>query len=399
MCVWPCCAFGAVTHTRPPFLQEGVEFDSLYAMMIARRLPRLPDGVDPNDVWVQRALREIIFRAGDLLALDTVREQEVAVQDIEGPLKAADALVDEKWAKVLELEEAVAAKAESVAQSQKEFNDASAEFKAAYMKVVRYWREDAPGAGEAYQEAIARLQSLIPLDWELMAKSWEVNGVSAGSRAIRLMCDAINDFFNRHPPSFTQARMLCQNAGDNADMGDKEAVYHDYNVLMMHLVESLDPFALCDSDKPERVTRYMSQPDFHADCADYHAVSDAPGAMMNYLLAAQRFIMAARGIEKERQTVQRLTGYMKVRQSVLYLEQERLSQLRREVVEAQREHRDAVRDASLVLERKEELVKELEGTRQLIRTGKMPPPRKFVNEYAQNRALAVFDSRVSAPIR
>ena len=35
------------------FFKEGVEFDSLYATMIARRLPALPDGVDGKDIWVR----------------------------------------------------------------------------------------------------------------------------------------------------------------------------------------------------------------------------------------------------------------------------------------------------------------------------------------------------------
>jgi hypothetical protein len=112
------------------FFRDGVEFDSLYATMIARRLPTLPDGVDPEDLWVrvgagargastavalppapsvlpwpehvhlpvccgtlfvcvlfrsqvQRAVREIIFRAGGTLGLDSIRIQEEAMKGIE----------------------------------------------------------------------------------------------------------------------------------------------------------------------------------------------------------------------------------------------------------------------------------------------------------------------------
>jgi hypothetical protein len=44
------------------FFRDGVEFDSLYASMLARRLPQLPDGVDPNDLWVRDVVQPAACR-------------------------------------------------------------------------------------------------------------------------------------------------------------------------------------------------------------------------------------------------------------------------------------------------------------------------------------------------
>ncbi len=50
------------------FFRDGVEFDSLYATMIARRLPALPDGVDPADLWVRVAGGFVAGRRGGVFA-------------------------------------------------------------------------------------------------------------------------------------------------------------------------------------------------------------------------------------------------------------------------------------------------------------------------------------------
>ena len=49
-----------------------------------------------------------------------------------------------------------------------------------------------------------------------------------------------------------------QDAGRNSDLGEREASFHDYKVLVLHMASKLNPFLLCESDKPERVTRYAS---------------------------------------------------------------------------------------------------------------------------------------------
>ncbi len=60
--------------------------------------------------------------------------------------------------------------------------------------------------------------------------------------------------------------------------------------------------------------RYMAQPDFKHDCADYAEISDAPKALMDYLLAVHKFMLAARPVEADRKEVHKLRAFMKTRQ-------------------------------------------------------------------------------------
>lgn len=80
---------------------------------------------------------------------------------------------------------------------------------------------------------------------------------------------------------------------------------------------------------------------------------------------------------------------------MLFLQQEQLSVLRRKVVDAKEAHAAAVKEYSVVLERKEDLVAQLEKTQDLIRTGKMPPPDDNLMDVAQSKILERWDNRKS----
>ena len=77
-------------------------------------------------------------------------------------------------------------------------------------------------------------------------------------------------------------------------------------------------FVLFVSQVPLRLAccgdRYMAQPDFKIDCAEFAEISDAPKALMQYLLALHKFVLAARPIEEKRKTVHKLRAFMKARQ-------------------------------------------------------------------------------------
>ena len=62
------------------------------------------------------------------------------------------------------------------------------------------------------------------------------------------------------------------------------------------------------------VGRYIAQPDFKLDCADFAEVSDAPKTLMEYLMALHKFMLAARPIEPDRKTVHKLRAFMQTRQ-------------------------------------------------------------------------------------
>ena len=183
--------------------------------------------------------------------------------------------------------------------------------------------------------------------------------------------------------------------------------------------------------------RYIAQPDFKLDCADFADISDAPKAMMDYMMALHKFILAARPIEEDRRTVHKLRAFMKARQctswwrwmgcpavgcvrsqacetlharqvlhvwccrvfhlaAVLYLQQEDLATMRRRVTEAHETHRTCVRELTLIEERKAELLLALKDTENLIRLGKMPPPRDLIMELPQSKALGHWDNRKEA---
>lgn len=82
--------------------------------------------------------------------------------------------------------------------------------------------------------------------------------------------------------------------------------------------------------------------------------------------------------------------------AILYLQQEELSSLRRAVQLARESHTNALKDFTIISERRGEMVALLEQTQELIRTGKMPPPEEAMLELPQSKALEKWENRKSA---
>jgi hypothetical protein len=82
--------------------------------------------------------------------------------------------------------------------------------------------------------------------------------------------------------------------------------------------------------------------------------------------------------------------------AVLYLQQEELSEVRKNVVEAREAHTAATRELHVIVERKEEMLSDLQDTKELIRTGKMPPPKPDIGDLAQSVTLERWENRKAA---
>lgn len=50
------------------------------------------------------------------------------------------------------------------------------------------------------------------------------------------------------------------------------------------------------------------------DCPDFRDISDAPAVLMEYVVATQKFVFAARPVEADRTAVHQLRAFMKNKQ-------------------------------------------------------------------------------------
>ena len=82
--------------------------------------------------------------------------------------------------------------------------------------------------------------------------------------------------------------------------------------------------------------------------------------------------------------------------AVLYLAQEQLSELRRRLVVTKEAHIAATKDLHVILERKDEMESALKETQDMIRTGKLPPPKEELLELPQSKAIDAWESRAAA---
>ena len=65
------------------------EFNGVYALMVARRLPKAPDGVQASHPGVEKITDRIRKESGQLYAIDTIAETELAIEAIMPEVNAA----------------------------------------------------------------------------------------------------------------------------------------------------------------------------------------------------------------------------------------------------------------------------------------------------------------------
>lgn len=97
--------------------------------------------------------------------------------------------------------------------------------------------------------------------------------------ATDLLLDAAAELLEKLPERRTR-RMLLQDSGANAAMGDRHAQMTQYRLLIVHAAQELNIFDLCTTDVPERLHKYMAHPSFAPDSLEYEIISDAPGGTL-----------------------------------------------------------------------------------------------------------------------
>lgn len=139
-------------------------------------------------------------------------------------------------------------------------------------------------------------------------------------------------------PDLETGIQLLQSSKENLAMGVKEAQFREYDILMLDELERYDVYKLCGSDRVENLTRYMQTSTFVPENTDYFVISDAAPLLCAWIRALYPLVLAARPIEETRETLATHRTKLKLRQGVLWGEQDEYAKLERFALELRQKH-------------------------------------------------------------
>ncbi|CAM9672084.1 unnamed protein product, partial [Discosporangium mesarthrocarpum] len=285
------------------FEKDDDQYDGVYAMLVAKKLPFLPRGVDPNNHRVAAVVQRIIAEAGELCAVDTIRETEqkarVMAQVIHdkalGKLLSAQSLEKVEISNMEKQKTTTSSLAEKLAMLEANKEKLEAEVEQAYV-------DDPDQTRRAFLLSVEELKKLSSADWFLMRNYDEPPAVLASLMSAVCTLMMVRD-------SWKSARNLLGTSVQNMEEGDQEALHCSYDCkLIYRLDHEFNPYNRCGAqDLMMKLGMFVIDPRFKSDSYFLKTYGKALGPLVdlvgkgyNYILKAAEIkprMMAITGLE------------------------------------------------------------------------------------------------------
>ncbi|ETO59753.1 hypothetical protein F444_21959 [Phytophthora nicotianae P1976] len=314
------------------------KFRTPYAVMIARQLPTLPEGVDPDDAFVKAVVHLLAKTQNVMVGADmlekTATEHADIVKAIEKHEPELEKLRNEQEVSARAMREAKV----RVASLTAELSEVEAQEESMQVKVEQFWKQDRKQLERKYREAVDGLHELEPMDWyrlrsaklddtfmsllkafcvllnftsnfqleleekekrEKLAK-YEMEKLKLGDKSALKPPD-LPEF-----PSRQDVLRLLSNSDENVILGDREGLIHRYAVKALYVLPLFDVYSFAEGIRRTRLlslTNVIHHPRLRPGNFQLHSVSPALAATCVWVRAACQYASKAAEIAP---TVQRV---------------------------------------------------------------------------------------------
>jgi len=275
------------------FEENDDEFDGVYAMLIARKLPLVPHGIQETHPKVQAILKRIAREGGQLVAYDTYQNTKDKLKEIEPVLM--DAKIEYRHIRTNEehVDTVIAGVSREVDEIDRKIVALRAGEKALQMAIESFWLEDHEDTREKFQGKRKDLTTLERNDWFQIRHYHEPPALI--ENVMSAVCTILME-----KDTWKGAQGVLGSSQQNKDDGDKEAVWQEYEVKILHLLEAFDVFARVDDPALlVYIGHFLVDPRFKSD--NYFLQSYGPAAvkLVEWIWSAYAYIKKAKQIKKK----------------------------------------------------------------------------------------------------
>ncbi|KAL4147140.1 hypothetical protein PRNP1_010896 [Phytophthora ramorum] len=315
------------------------KFRTPYAVMIARQLPTLPEGVDPEDAFV-KAVVHLLAKTQSVMVgaevLEKTSTEHAAVQNaIEAHEPELEKLRNEQELCARTMREAKA----RVATMAAELSEAEAQEETMQVKVEQFWKQDRQQLERKYREAVDGLHELEPMDWYRLRSAKLDNTFMSVLKALCVLLTFTSNFqleldekerleklarYEKQKrqlgdnttlkapaepaefPSREDILRMLSNSDDNVVLGDREGLIHKYAVKALYILPLFDAYSFADGPRRARllsITSVIHHPRLRPSNFQLHTISPALAATCVWVRAAYQYASRAAEIAP---TVQRV---------------------------------------------------------------------------------------------
>ncbi|KAL3669074.1 hypothetical protein V7S43_005458 [Phytophthora oleae] len=317
------------------------KFRTPYAVMIARQLPALPEGVDPEDAFVKAIIHLLAktqnVMVGAKVLEKTSTEHAAVVKAIEEHEPELEKLRNEQEVCARTMREAKA----RVAALAAELSEAEAQEEIMQVKVEQFWKQDRQQLERKYREAVDGLHVLEPMDWYRLRSAKLDDTFMSILKAFCVLLNFTSNFqleldekdrveklakYEKQKlqmgdnatlkpppekpqfPSREDLLRLLSNNDENVILGDREGLIHRYAVKALYVLPLFDAYSFAEGIRRSRLlslTNVIHHPRLRPSNFQLYTVSPALAATCVWVRAAYQYATKAAEIAP---TVQRVNA-------------------------------------------------------------------------------------------
>ncbi|RLN91523.1 hypothetical protein BBJ28_00013204 [Nothophytophthora sp. Chile5] len=310
------------------------KFRTPYAVMVARQLPSLPEGVDRDDAFV-KAVVQLLAKTQNVMVgaevLDETTKQHAATQkEVEAQEPKLEVLRNDQEVR----DRAMRAAKTRVAALAVELRDAETQEESMQVKVEQFWKQDRQQLECKYREAVEKLQTLQATDWyRLRAAKLDATLMSM-LQALCVLLTFTSNFqleLDEKERLKAQAKLalggqalsppepstslptrddvlrLLSSSDENVALGDREGLIHRYAVKALYVLPLFDVYSFAEGPRRARLlslTNVVHHPRLRPSNFQLHVVSPALAAVCVWVRAAFQYALRAAEIAPTVQRVQ-----------------------------------------------------------------------------------------------
>ncbi|EGZ07759.1 hypothetical protein PHYSODRAFT_365371, partial [Phytophthora sojae] len=315
------------------------KFRTPYAVMIARQLPILPEGVDPEDAFVKAVVHLLAKTQNVMVGAEVLEkattEHAAVLKQIEEHEPELEKLRNEQELCARTMREAEA----RVAAMAAELSEAEAQEEVMQVKVEQFWKQDRQQLERKYREAVDGLHALDPMDWYRLRSAKLDDTFMSVLKAFCVLLTFTSNFqleldekdrldqlakYEKQKqqlgdkatlkpppepqefPSRDDILRLLSNSDENVILGDREGLIHKYAVKALYILPLFDAYSFAEGTRRARLlslTNVIHHPRLRPGNFQLHTVSPALAATCVWVRAAYQYASKAAEIAP---TVQRV---------------------------------------------------------------------------------------------
>ena len=253
------------------FEQNDEEFDGVYAMLIARKLPLVPHGIQETHPKVEVILKRIAREGGQLVAYDTYQDTKDKIKEVEPILEDAKREYRDLRKNEDHVDTVIAGIEREVGEVERKIAALEAQETAFAAAIESFWLEDHEDTREIFVQKSKELEKLERSEW------FQIRHYHEPPALIENVMVAVC-MLMMEPDTWKGAQALLGSSQQNRDDGDTEAVWQEYEVKMLHMLKTFDVFKRAsDPSLLAYVGHFLVDPRFKSD--NYFLQSHGPAAV------------------------------------------------------------------------------------------------------------------------